>query len=107
MAVARARPKTISRLSLVNSTSVLVGTLCPPILSIAHLANRENVFHCGHGSFMLQIAVRDGRAVFRGHAFYVSSAIGRQTGVANLVKQRAIADLEGLSGAAAIPMMGL
>src|SRR4051794_40005827 len=107
MAVARARPKTISRLSLVSSTSVLVGTLCPPILSIAHLGNRQHVLHVLHGSFRLQVTMRDRSTAFRGHAFYVGSAIGRKTGVTNLVKQRAIANLERFSGAAAIPVVGL
>src|SRR4051794_1042313 len=106
MAVARASPKTISRLSLSSSTSVLVGTFCPPILSIAHLGNRHDIFKFFRGSFRLQVT-KDGSAVFRGHAFYVGGAIGRQTGIANLIKQRAIADLERFSSAAAIPVMGL
>src|SRR3954468_7190624 len=107
MAVARARPITISRLSLVNSTSVLVGTFCPPILSIAHLGNGQHVFHVLRGSFRLQIAMRDGNTAFRGHAFYICSAIGRETGITNLIKQSAIADLERFSSATAIPVVGL
>src|SRR4051794_34497018 len=107
MPVASARPNTISRLSLVSSTSVLVGTLCPPILSIAHLGNWHYVLHVWRGSFRLQVTMRDGSTVFRVHAFYIGSAIGRQAGIANLVKQRAIADLERFSGAAAVPVMGL
>src|SRR6476661_6944360 len=88
MAVARARPSTISRLSLMSSTSVLVGTLCPPILSIAHLGNRQDIFQIFFGSFRLQIAMGDGSVVFRRHAFYVGRAIWRQTSVANLVQER-------------------
>src|SRR5436305_11451343 len=85
MAVARASPKTIRRLSLRSSTSVLVGTFCPPILSIAHLGNGQDILQIFGGSFRLQIAV-DGSTVFRRHAFYVSRAIGRQTGIANFIK---------------------
>src|SRR5215831_9326695 len=107
MAVARARPKTISRLSLVSSTSVLVGIFCPPILSIAHLGNRHYVLNVWHGSFRLQVTMGDGSAVFPGHAFYVGSAIRREAGIADLVKQCAIADFERFSGAAAVPMVGL
>src|SRR5579864_1814496 len=107
MAVARASPITISRLSLSSSTSVLVGTFCPPILSIAHLGNRQDILQAFRGSFRLQIAVSDVRAAFRGHAFQVGRAIGRQTGIANLVKERAVADLEGFSSAAAVPVVGL
>src|ERR1051326_472544 len=88
MAVARARPKTISRLSLVNSTSVLVGTFCPPILSIAHLGNRHDVLNVWHGSFRLQVTMRDRGAAFRGHALYVGSAIGREASIADLIQQR-------------------
>src|SRR5579871_311196 len=107
MAVARARPRTISRLSLMSSTSVLVGTFCPPILSIAHLGNRQDILQTFRGSFRLQIAMGDGSAVFRGHAFYVGRAIGRQASIANLVQERAIADLERFRSAATIPVMGL
>src|SRR5579864_4823728 len=107
MAVAKASPITISRLSLISSTSVLVGTFCPPILSIAHLGNRQNILQVFRGSFRLQIAVRNGRTVFRGHVFHVGRAIGRQTGVANLVKERTIANFEGFSRTAAIPVVSL
>ena len=33
--------------------------------------------------------------------------MGRQTGIANLIKERAITDLERFRGAATIPVMGL
>src|SRR6476660_2062278 len=85
MAVARASPITISRLSLSNSTSVLVGTFCPPILSITHLGNWHNILNVLRGSFRLQIAM-DGSIIFRRHAFYVGGAVGRQTGIANFIK---------------------
>src|SRR6201998_2664242 len=107
MAVARARPNTISRLSLVSSTSVLVGIFCPPILSIAHLGDWHHVLNVWHGSFRLQVTMRDRGAAFRRHAFYVGCPIWREAGIANLIQQRAIADLERFSGAAAIPVMGL
>src|SRR4029077_39711 len=106
MAVARASPKTISRLSLVSNTSVLVGTLCPPILSIAHLGNRQEIFHGFCGSFRLQVAMRDRITAFTRHAPN-GCAIGRETSVANLIKQCAVADLERLRGAPTVPVMGL
>src|SRR3979411_1543872 len=103
MAVASASPKMISRLSLVSSTSVLVGILCPPILSIAYLGNGNEFFQGFRGSFRFQIVMLDRSTAFRRHTSN-GGAIGRQAGIANLVKERAIADLEGLRGATAIPV---
>src|SRR5437868_911602 len=105
-AVARASPRMMSRLSLSNSTSVLVGTLCPPILSIAYLGNGHGVFHGVRSRFGFQIVMLDWNAAFRRHASY-GCAIGREAGIANLVKQRTVADLERFRGATAVPMVRL
>src|SRR5260370_2970487 len=83
MAVARASPKTISRLSLVSSTSVLVGILCPPILSITHLGNRQEFFHGFSGGVRVRIGLLRRTTSFRQHPFYVPP-LCRQTGLANL-----------------------
>src|ERR1041385_5039607 len=105
-AVARASPRMMSRLSLSNSTNVLVGTFCPPILSIAYLGNGHDFFHSACGSFGFQIFMLDRNAVIRRHASY-GCAIGRKACIANLVEERAVADLESFGGATAVPVVGL
>src|SRR5215472_14775468 len=105
-AVARASPRMMSRLSLSSSTSVLVGIFCPPILSIAYLGNGHDFFHRARSRFRLQIVMLNRSAVLRRHASY-RCAIGREAGIADLVKERAVADLERFRGAATVPMVGL
>src|SRR5262249_39839140 len=104
--VASARPRIINRPSLAIRTSVLVGILCPPILSIAHLGNRQELADRVSTVICLMIAGNGSHAVFRLHASY-RGAIGRKTSIANLVQQGAITDLERFRRATAVPVVGL
>src|ERR1700753_512576 len=72
--VASARPKMISRLSLAMRTSVLVGILCPPILSIAYLSDRNHLVH--RFPCIFSFIVLGQNAVISGHAFYIGSIGG-------------------------------
>src|SRR5581483_8526253 len=104
---ASARPRIINRPSLATRTSVLVGILCPPILSITHLGNRhERANHVSTVVFGVMRVKRGCNTSFRLHGSY-GAAIGRKSRVLDLVKQSAIADLERFRCTAAVPVIGL
>src|ERR1041385_852697 len=66
-AVAKASPTIMSRPSLPIKTNTLVGTRCPPILSIAHLGYGHEVSNSVSAVFRLMLFLLPARAVFGRH----------------------------------------